>query len=167
MGRKRREENAARSRAREKTAVTQVTRKTKTKTKTRARTRTKQKTKTKTTTKKKKKASTPLTAEQIDEVRTTLARKCKSSQRLAKGFPKLDKDGSGGLSKKEFKQLVKAAAKTDKSLLTSASLNQLWAAVWASQPAGGGGGGGGGGSSADPEVGEVTCSMLQGWFFGR
>ena len=76
----------------------------------------------------------------------------------------VDKDGSGGLNKGEFKRLVKAVANTDKSLLTSARLNQLWAAVWANEPAGGGGGGGS--SSADPEVGEMTCTMLQGWLFG-
>ena len=61
--------------------------------------------------------------------------------------------------------LLKIAAKTDKSLLTSASVNQLWGAVWATGHACSGAGAGASGTAAAAEVGEVTCTRLQAWLF--
>ena len=67
----------------------------------------------------------------MNTLRSTVATKIKSYKRLVKVFGKLDRDGSGTLSRAEFRQLLKAAlGSTPEEMLCLAA----WEVVWGQRP---------------------------------
>jgi hypothetical protein len=64
----------------------------------------------------------------IETVRLLLKTKVRSINKFSVIFKKMDKDGKGTLSRKEFKRLVQLAVKGDKRL--GGGLNVYFEALW-------------------------------------
>ena len=92
-----------------------------------------------------------LTEGDILRFRTELGKKVRSAQRLALVFKRLDRDGSAGLSRPEFKGLVKIGAGKDERFLGDQSQKVLWDAAWM--------------RTAHGPADELTLPVLHDWIF--
>ncbi len=117
---------------------------------------------TKTKKKKKEGGAAAVSPAQVGDVRAALAKVCKTPERLAKAFEKLDRDRSGGLDIGELKRFVASVANQEagpqgEALLAAASDGPSMSRLWSAAAAAGGGGDGAGD--------EVTSAALQAWVF--
>ena len=64
----------------------------------------------------------------IETVRLLLKKKVRSINKFSVIFKKLDKDGKGTLSKKQFQRLIQLAVKGNKEL--TVGLNEYFEALW-------------------------------------
>jgi hypothetical protein len=93
----------------------------------------------------------PLSYDEIEGLRVDLGKLVKSAKRLGLAFKRLDIDSSGGLSKPEFKRLIKIGAGKNDRFLNDKSRAQLWEAAWTGKPHG--------------HHTELPLEVLQEWIF--
>ena len=64
----------------------------------------------------------------IETVRLLLKKKVRSVTKFSAIFKKMDKDGNGALSRKQFQRLIQVTVKGDKELV--GGLNEYFEALW-------------------------------------